>query len=215
MRSLPAHFLLPAGQQCTAVVQLQNLAACQLDVLAVELEGASGTAAAASAGGSASVANEQADTLNKSDIFTAAFPFASSSPTSTELPSLGVLRLRWRRHLRPSLLQVAAARGDSMLKAADAKAAVAQLQAAGAAAAAASSGSASSTPSCETRVPLPPVSYLLPLVTAAVAFPPTATAGSAAQLQFLLHNSGTVIQEVTVSVGDAHGFLLAGEWLLL
>ena len=213
MRSLPPHFLLPAGQQCTAVVQLQSLAACQLDVLAVELEGAAGAAAALSAGGSALLTGEQADTLNKSDIFTAAFPVASSSPAAAELPSLGVLRLRWRRRLRPALLQVAAARGASVLTAADAKAAATQLQAAGPAAAGSSSSGGSSAPPCEALVPLPPVSYLSPLLTAAVTFPPITTAGSPAQLQLLLRNTGADSQVVVVSVKDPHGFLLAGVQL--
>ena len=208
MRSLPPCLVLPAGQQCTAVVQLQSLTACQLDVLAVELEGGAGAAAAASAGGSHSVTAELADTLNKSDIFTAAFPIASSSPAAAELPALGVLRLRWRRHLRPELVQLAAKRGSSILTAVDAQPAATQLQGP----ASAGSGGASSAPPCEVLVPLPPVSYQPPLLTAAVTFPPTATAGSPAQLQLLLQNYGDDSQEVAVSVGDPHGFLLAGGW---
>ncbi|PRW58338.1 hypothetical protein C2E21_2711 [Chlorella sorokiniana] len=56
---------------------------------------------------------------------------------------------------------------------------------------------------------LPP-SFMAPLLTAELRYPPAATAGQAAALELLLSNGGATNQEVAVSVGDPHGFLLSG-----
>ena len=125
LRGLPSRFVLPAGEPCTALVQLQSLAACQLDVLAVELEGAPGINAVPAAAGADLCA---AGPLSKSDVFTTPFSLASTGAGAADLPSLGFLRLRWRRHERRPPALTAAARGGSQLAAADAKAAVSELE---------------------------------------------------------------------------------------
>lgn len=227
LRSLPPRLVLPAGQRCTLLVQLQSLAACQLDVLGVDLEAAEGFTAAPAvpavpAGVEALPAGPDAepDTLNKSDVFTAAFSLVAGASGSesaaaanvavqpAELPSLGFLRLRWRRHQRSPPLLAAATRGGSPLSAAAAQAAVA-----GAAEGGGSGTAAHAPPACEALVPLPPVSCLPPLLTASMRFPPTAVAGQPAELTLQLHNTSGAVQEVGVAVGDPHGFLLAGEAL--
>lgn len=230
LRGLPQRLVLPAGQRCTALVQLQSLAACQLDVLGVELEGADGVTvlAASAAADAAFAANSSscisaggaaspADTLNKSDVFTAAFSVASGSSVSAELPSLGVLRVRWRRHQRRPPVLATASRGGRRLGSADTKAAVEELGAvsgsdapSAAAGAAAAAAAATTAPACEVLIPMPVAAFLPPLLSASVLFPPCVAAGQPASLQLLLHNTAPTAQEVAVAVGDPHGFLLAG-----
>ncbi len=224
LRSLPPRLVLPAGQRCTALVQLQSQAAVPVDVLSVDWEAAEGAVAtaagapqaAAAAGGSGSAAAGAApsaaaavDTLSKGDVFTAAFSLASASSSPAELPSLGFLRLRWRRTQRRSQLAAAAARGGSRLAPA---AAAAEADAADLVGSRPGSPTATAAaPPCEVLVPLPPASFLAPLLTAELRYPPDATAGQAAELELLLSNGGATNQEVAVAVGDPHGFLLAGE----
>ncbi len=221
LRGLPPRLVLPAGQRCALLVQLQCLATCQLDVLDVGLEPAEGVAAAPAvpAGTDDAPAGPHApvDTLNKSDVFTAAFSLVAAAGSSdgdaegppSELPSLGCLRLRWRRHQRRPPLLPAAARGASQLSAAAATAALASVAQGGSSGAVAEGLPAA--PACEVLVPLPAVACLLPLLTASMGFPPTAVAGQPAELQLQLHNVSGTVQEVGVVVGDPHGFLLAGE----
>lgn len=216
LHGLPPRFALPAGQRCTALVQLQSQAACQLDVLAIELEAAEGLAAAAATAAAKPAAGTLADTLNKSDIYTRAFSLASATSAPTELPSLGFLRLRWRRSERRPPSLSAAARGGSQLSAAEAEAAIAALDRAaaegGSGRSSGTAAAASAAPPCEVLLPLPAVSLLQPLLSAEVRNPPAATAGTPIEVQLLLHNSGGTSQEVAVAVGDPHGFLLAGGW---
>lgn len=226
LRSLPPRLVLPARQRCGALVQLQSMAACQLDILAVEVEAAEGVVvvpAAAPAvparGGGGGGVDAPADTLGRSDIFATAFTISSSSSgAAAELPSLGFLRLRWRRHQRRPPLLAAAARGTSQLSAAAAQAAAAEVlpgsgvDGAGSPRAQAAAA-AVAAPACEVLVPLPAVCFLPPLLTAEMRFPPAATAGSPTELLLQLRNGGSTCQEVAVTVGDPHGFLLAGECL--
>lgn len=214
LRGLPRRLVLPAGQRCTALVQLQSQAACQLDVLAVELEGAAGVSAVPAVQGADPSA---AGPLSKSDVFTAAFSLASTEAGAADLPSLGFLRLRWRRHERRRPVLTAAARGGSQLAASDAKAAVSALELAGdtdGAGGTSESGGAGAAapaaPACELLLPLPAVSLLQPLLTAEARHPPAATAGSPVELQLVLRNGGSGCQQVAVAVGDPHGCLLAG-----
>ncbi|EFN58956.1 hypothetical protein CHLNCDRAFT_137536 [Chlorella variabilis] len=223
LRSLPPRLVLPARQRCGALVQLQSMAACQLDILAVEVEAAEGVVvvpAAAPAvparGGGGGGVDAPADTLGRSDIFATAFTISSSSSgAAAELPSLGFLRLRWRRHQRRPPLLAAAARGTSQLSAAAAQAAAAEVlpgsgvDGAGSPRAQAAAA-AVAAPACEVLVPLPAVCFLPPLLTAEMRFPPAATAGSPTELLLQLRNGGSTCQEVAVTVGDPHGFLLAG-----
>ena len=207
MRSLPQRFVLPAGQRCTALVQLQSQAAAQLDVLSVEMEAAEGVAAAAAAAQAAGAA--AGHSLGKGDIFTAAFSLASATPAPAELPSLGFLRLRWRRTQRRPPLLSAAARGGSRLGPAAAAAAAEAEDLASSRPG--SPTAAAAAPPCEALIPLPPASFLAPLLTAELRYPPAATAGLPAELRLLLSNGGATNQEVAVAVGDPHGFLLSGE----
>lgn len=213
LRSLPLRLVLPAGQRCTALVQLQSLAACQLDVLSMDMEPGDGvrllpTAAVASDVGPAAVA--ACDTLCRSDVFAAAFAVASSAEAARELPSLGSLRVTWRRHQPRPVLLAAAACGASQLNAA-AAAAAAETETAGAAGLGGSSSSIGSPAVCELLVPLPLVSFLRPLLTAAMHYPAAGTAGQPSELRLQLRNEGGSSQEVGVAVGDPHGSLLAGE----
>lgn len=222
LRSLPPLLVLPAGQRCTALVQLQSQAAVQVDVLSVDLEAAEGAAAAAAVASAAQLAAAggqgsaqpaasaaAADTLGKGDIFTAAFSLTSASAAPAELPSLGFLRLRWRRTQRRPQLVAAAARGGSRLTPA---AAAAEAEAANLIGSRPGSPTAAAAaPAGEVLVPLPPASFLAPLLTAELRYPPAATAGQAAALELLLSNGGATNQEVAVAVGDPHGFLLSGE----
>lgn len=214
LRGLPSRFVLPAGERCTALVQLQSLAACQLDVLAVELEGAPGISAVPAAAGADLCA---AGPLSKSDVVTTPFSLASTGAGAADLPSLGFLRLRWRRHERRPPALTAAARGGSQLATADAKAAVSELELAASADDAGGGGTpggasaaAPVAPASELLLPLPAASLLPPLLSAEVRHPPAATAGLPVELQLVLRNGGSSCQEVAVAVGDPHGCLLAG-----
>ena len=213
LRSLPPRLVLPAGQRCTALVQLQSQAAVQVDVLSVDWEAAEGAVAAAAVASAtqaaAAAAAAAADTLGKGDVFTAAFSLASATSAPAELPSLGFLRLRWRRTQHRPHLVAAAARGGSRL--APAAAAAAAEAADPVSSRPGSPTAAAAAPPCEVLVPLPAASFMAPLLTAELRFPPAATAGRAAELELLLSNGGATSQEVAVAVGDPHGFLLAGE----
>lgn len=169
-----------------------------------------GTAAtqAASPATAAAAAAAAADTLGKGDVFTAAFSLASATSAPAELPSLGFLRLRWRRTQHRPHLVAAAARGGSRL--APAAAAAAAEAADPVSSRPGSPTAAAAAPPCEVLVPLPAASFMAPLLTAELRFPPAATAGRAAELELLLSNGGATSQEVAVAVGDPHGFLLAG-----
>ena len=205
LRSLPPRLVLPAGQRCTALVQLQSQAAVHVDVLSVDWEAAEGAVAAAAVAS----ASPAADTLGKGDVFTAAFSLASASSATAELPSLGFLRLRWRRTQRRPQLVAAAGRGGSRLAPAAAAAAAEAADPVGSRPG--SPTAAAAAPPCEVLVPLPAASFMAPLLTAELRYPPAATAGRAAELELLLSNGGATSQEVAVAVGDPHGFLLAGE----
>jgi hypothetical protein len=210
LRGLPPRLVLPGGQRCTALVQVQSQAVCELDVLAVQLEGADGVQVApADAAPQADHGDSApADTLCRSDKYVAAFSVSGGDSAATEVPSLGLLRIRWRRHEPSPPLAAVAARGPAALDTAAAKAVTAELER--------SCGdlqavAADPTPPCEVLVPLPPVDFRQCLLTAALTFPPAAVAGRPSDLTLSLRNGGAASQEVAVAVGDPHGFLLAGE----
>jgi hypothetical protein len=234
LRSLPPRLVAAAGQRGTAVVQLQSLAPCALDLLGLELQAVAGLqavpvlpAAEQVDCGSESPSPAAQDTMHRTDIHTALYSLSiPGSGAPTKLPSMGVLRLRWRRHQRAALLSAADASGASHLDPEVAKAALAELAGAPPSshdAANPADGDTEATgvassgpgPACEVLVPLPPLTVLRPLLTAVMQHPPIATAGQPAVLQLELSSGGAASQEVAVEVGDPHGFLLAGELLLL
>lgn len=218
-RDLPTRYLLPSGQPCVATVVLQAAGAGAVEILGLELQPAAAPAAAAAAASQPSSALQvgaaagapapgRLAVLGKGDTLTALLSLACPAPT--ELPSLGQLAIRWRRHGAPEL-QSRAMRGLTVVEGDDDAGCGEAVAAAGTSGGGCSGGGEHAPPVVETCVRLPAASFRPPLLTACADWPPSGSMGVPLPLTVTIENgssSGGV--EVGVAVGEPRGFLLAG-----
>lgn len=65
-------------------------------------------------------------------------------------------------------------------------------------------------PPVETRLLLPAVDFVRPVLSVEASFPPCSTAGVPFPYTLRLHNESLLLQHVQISVGASEGFLFSG-----
>ena len=73
-----------------------------------------------------------------------------------------------------------------------------------------SGAAAAAGPPVETRLLLPAVDFVRPVLSVEASFPPCSTAGVPFPYSLRLHNQSLLLQHVQISVGASEGFLYSG-----